>query len=131
MEINAKGVLNFWFNDTTPSQWFTKDPAFDALLRQRFLDLTHQAIAGELGPWSETPQSGLALVLVLDQFPRQLWRDSAKAFAGDPQALALSLRALELGWVAAEPDQARRQFWLMPLIHSEEMAFLQAPGSGF
>jgi uncharacterized protein (DUF924 family) len=41
MEINAKGVLNFWFNDTTPSQWFTKDPAFDALLRQRFLDLTH------------------------------------------------------------------------------------------
>lgn len=122
MEIDAKAVLNFWFNDTIPSQWFTKDPAFDALLRQRFLELTNQAIAGELGPWSETPQSGLALVLVLDQFPRQLWRDSAKAFAGDPQALALSLRALELGWVKAEPNQARRQFWLMPLMHSEELA---------
>jgi uncharacterized protein (DUF924 family) len=126
MEIDAKAVLNFWFNDTTPSQWFAKDPAFDALLRQRFLELTNQAIAGELGPWSETPQSGLALVLVLDQFPRQLWRDNAKAFAGDPQALALSLRALELGWVKAEPNQARRQFWLMPLMHSEELAVQEA-----
>ena len=60
--------------------------------------------------------------MLLDQFPRQLWRDTAKAFAGDPQALALSLRAVQLGWVEAEPDQARRQFWLMPLMHSEELA---------
>ncbi len=126
MVIEAKAVLNFWFNDTTPSQWFAKDPAFDALVRQRFQDLTSQAIAGELAPWSETPQSGLALVLLLDQFPRQLWRDSAKAFAGDPRALTLSLRALELGWVEAEPDQARRQFWLMPLMHSEELTVQEA-----
>jgi hypothetical protein len=69
--------------------------------------------------------------LLLDQFPLQLWRDTAKAFAGDPQAPALSLQAVQLGWVGAEPDQARRQFWLMPLMHSEEMAFLQTPGSGF
>ena len=126
MEIDAKAVLNFWFNDTTPSQWFTKDPAFDALLRQRFLELTNRAIAGELDPWSETPQDALALLLLLDQFPRQLWRDTAKAFAGDPQALALSLQALDRGWVEAEPDQARRQFWLMPLMHSEELAVQEA-----
>ena len=126
MEIDAKAVLNFWFNDTTPSQWFTKDPAFDALLRQRFLELTNRAIAGELGPWSETPQDALALLLLLDQFPRQLWRNNAKAFAGDTQALALSLRSLQLGWVEAEPDQARRQFWLMPLMHSEELAVQEA-----
>jgi uncharacterized protein (DUF924 family) len=131
MEINAKGVLNFWFNDTRPSQSFSKDLDFDSLLRQRFLDLTHQAIAGELGPWSESPQDALALLLLLDQFPRQLWRDTARAFAGDPRALALSLKAVQLGWVAAETDQARRQFWLMPLMRSEEMAFLQTPGSGF
>jgi uncharacterized protein (DUF924 family) len=130
MEINAKGVLNFWFNDTRPSQWFSKDLDFDSLLRQRFLDLTHQAIAGELGPWSESPQDALALLLLLDQFPSQLWRDTARAFAGDPRALALSLKAVQLGWVAAETDQARRQFWLMPLMRSEEMAFLQTPGSG-
>ena len=126
MEIDAQAVLNFWFNDTTPNQWFTKDPAFDALVRQRFLDLTRQAIAGELAPWSETPQGGLALLLLLDQFPRQLWRNSAMAFAGDPQALALSLQALDRGWVEAEADQARRQFWLMPLMHSEELAVQEA-----
>jgi uncharacterized protein (DUF924 family) len=126
MEIDAQAVLNFWFNDTTPNQWFTKDPAFDALVRHHFLDLTRRAIAGELAPWSESPQHGLALLLLLDQFPRQLWRDSAMAFAGDPQALALSLQALDRGWVKAEHDQARRQFWLMPLMHSEQLAVQEA-----
>jgi len=122
----ANGVLAFWFAETQPNQWFSKDPAFDALVRQRFLDLTRQAIAGELGPWSESPQGGLALLLLLDQFPRQLWRDRAEAFAGDPRALALSLKAVQLGWVEAEPDQARRQFWLMPLMHSEQLAVQEA-----
>ena len=122
MRINAEAVLNFWFNDTPPRQWFSKDPAFDALVRERFLELTRQAIAGDLGRWSETPQGGLALVLLLDQFPRQLWRESAMAFAGDGQALALSRQAVDRGWVEAEPQQARRQFWLMPLMHSEALA---------
>ena len=96
MEINAKGVLNFWFNDTRPSQWFSKDLGFDSLLRQRFLDLTHQAIAGELGPWSESPQDALALLLLLDQFPSQLWRDTARAFAGDPQSEVAGFIFLQL-----------------------------------
>jgi len=122
VRINAEAVLNFWFNDTPPRQWFSKDPAFDALVRERFLELTRQAIAGDLGRWSETPQGGLALVLLLDQFPRQLWRESAMAFAGDGQALALSRQAVDRGWVEAEPQQARRQFWLMPLMHSEALA---------
>jgi uncharacterized protein (DUF924 family) len=126
VEIDAEAVLNFWFNDTSPSQWFRKDPVFDALLRERFLGLTRQAIAGELGRWSETPQGGLALVLLLDQFPRQLWRESAMAFAGDGQALALSQQALKWGWVEAEPEQPRRQFWLMPLMHSEDLAVQEA-----
>ena len=61
-------------------------------------------------------------MLLLDQFPRQIWRDTAMAFSGDLQAVALSLRAVELGWLEAEPEQPRRQFWLMPLMHSEELA---------
>ena len=109
-----------------PRQWFAKDPAFDALLRDRFLDLTRQALAGELDPWGTEAAGGLALVLLLDQFPRQIWRDTAMAFAGDPQALPLSLRAVELGWLEAEPEQARRQFWLMPLMHSEDLAVQEA-----
>ena len=115
-------VLDFWFVQSRPRQWFAKDAAFDALLRERFLGLTRRAIAGELDDWNAEPSRGLALVLLLDQFPRQIWRDTAMAFAGAPQALALSLQAVERGWLEAEAEQARRQFWLMPLMHSEDLA---------
>ena len=118
----AGEVLAFWFVESRPRQWFAKDPAFDALLRERFLGLTRRAIAGELDAWNEEPSRGLALVLLLDQFPRQFWRDTAMAFAGDLQALALSLMAVERGRLEAEDEQARRQFWLMPLMHSEDLA---------
>ena len=118
----AGQVLEFWFNETPPSQWFAKQPAFDALLRERFLGLTQRAIAGEFQAWKTEPTRLLALVLLLDQFPRQIWRHTAMAFAGDHQALELSLRAVELGWLEAEPEQARRQFWLMPLMHAEDLA---------
>jgi hypothetical protein len=67
-------ILRFWFSETQPRQWFVKDPAFDALVRDRFLGLTRQAIAGELAAWTAEATGGLALVLLLDQFPRQIWR---------------------------------------------------------
>ena len=122
----ASQVLAFWFTETQPRQWFAKDPAFDALVGERFQGPTRQAIAGELDAWSAEPTEALALVLLLDQFPRQIWRDTAMAFAGDPQAQALSLQALDRGWVEAEPEEARRQFWLMPLMHSEDLAVQEA-----
>jgi uncharacterized protein (DUF924 family) len=115
----ASQVLAFWFSETQPRQWFAKDPAFDALVGERFLGLTRRAIAAE-------PTEALALVLLLDQFPRQIWRDTAMAFAGDPQAQALSLQALDRGWVEAESEETRRQFWLMPLMHSEDLAVQEA-----
>ena len=118
----ARELLTFWFGQTQPRQWFAKDPAFDALVEGRFSDLSRTAIAGGISRWGETPESGLALVLLLDQIPRQIWRDSSLAFAGDPQALALALAALQQGWITAEPEPARRQFWLMPLMHAEELA---------
>jgi len=122
----ASEVLEFWFVETRPHQWFAKEPAFDDLVQQRFLRLTRRAIAGDLDAWDAEPTGALALVLLLDQFPRQIWRDTAMAFAGDPQALALSQKAVELGWVAAESAQARRQFWLMPLMHSEDLTVQEA-----
>ena len=122
----ASEVLEFWFVETRPHQWFAKEPAFDDLVQQRFLRLTRRAIAGDLDAWDAEPTGALALVLLLDQFPRQIWRDSAMAFAGDPQALRLSLRAVELGWLETEPEQARRQFWLMPLMHSEDLTVQEA-----
>jgi len=118
----AGEVLAFWFGETRPRQWFAKDAAFDGLVRERFLVLTRRAIASELDAWNAEPAGALALVLLLDQFPRQIWRDTAMAFAGDPQALVLSLKAVEFGWLEAEAEQARRQFWLMPLMHAEDLA---------
>ncbi len=122
----AGEVLDFWFVQSRPRQWFAKDAAFDGLVRNRFLGLIRQALAGELDAWSAAATEALALVLLLDQFPRQIWRDTAMAVAGDPQALALSLGAVESGWLEAEPEQARRQFWLMPLMHSEDLAVQEA-----
>ena len=93
----ADELLAFWFVETRPRQWFAKDAAFDGLVRDRFLELTRQALAGDLETWDAEAPGGLALVLLLDQFPRQIWRDTAMAFAGDPHALALSLRGVEKG----------------------------------
>jgi len=122
MLMDAPAVLAFWFEETSPRQWFAKDQAFDQAVQERFIGLTRTAIAGGLAGWGEDPASALALVLVLDQFTRQIWRDSAMAFAGDPQALALSRQGVERGWVAAEPEPTRRQFWLMPQMHAEDLA---------
>jgi len=122
----AAEVLEFWFVQSQPRQWFVKDPAVDQLLQERFLGLTRRAISGDLDAWGTEATGGLALVLLLDQFPRQIWRDTAMAFAGDSQALALSLKAVERGWLEAELEQARRQFWLMPLMHSEDLAVQEA-----
>jgi uncharacterized protein (DUF924 family) len=97
-EEQAKEVLDFWFVRSQPRQWFSKDPVFDALLTQRFLALTRQALAAELEAWNAEPSP----------------------------ALALSLKAVEQGWLEAEPEQARRQFWLMPLMHSEDLAVQDA-----
>ena len=122
----ASEVLEFWFVETRPHQWFAKDPAFDDLVRQRFLSLTRRAISGELDAWDAEPTGTLALVPLLDQFPRQIWRDSAMAFAGDPKALTLSLREVEQGCLEVEQERPRRQFWLMPLMHSEDIAVQEA-----
>ena len=117
-----QAILAFWFQQCRPWQWFRRNDSFDQCLRERFADLVEQALAGDLQDWEAEPSSCLALVLLLDQFSRQIWRDQARAFAGDQRALQLSQRSLERGWIAAEPQQARRQFWLMPMLHSEEPA---------
>lgn len=115
-------VLRFWFEETPAAAWFRPGAEGDRAVRERFGTLTEQALAGGLEAWGESAPDALALQLVLDQFPRQIWRDQARAFAGDRQAQALTLRALEAGWIAAEPAPERRPFWLMPLMHSEDLA---------
>ena len=122
--MTADDVLEFWFQQCRPWQWFRRRDSFDALVRDRFAALVERALAGELEAWAHTPSGGLALVLLLDQFSRQIWRGEAQAFAGDLQAHALSQDALQRGWIQQEQERAKRQFWLMPLLHSEEQEVL-------
>ena len=89
-------------------------------MRDRFGALVERAVVGDLQNWADRPCSALALVLLLDQFSRQIWRGKARAFSGDRQALTVALKGVQQGWVAAEPQRPRRQFWLMPLLHSED-----------
>ena len=122
--MTADDVLEFWFQQCRPWQWFRRRDSFDALVRDRFAALVERALAGELEAWAHTPSGGIALVLLLDQFSRQIWRGEAQAFAGDLQAQALSQDALQRGWIQQEQERAKRQFWLMPLLHSEEQEVL-------
>ena len=121
MESSPNEVLRFWFEDCRPHQWFQRNSDFDALVFKRFGELTSSALNGDLNHWNKNPTSALALVLILDQFCRQLWRNQPTAFAGDRQALHLTHRALAEGWIACEPQRVRRQFWLMPMLHSEQL----------
>ena len=122
----ADGILRFWFEDCHPWQWFRHNPHFDQNIRERFGDLCYSAQAGDLADWTQDAASALALVLLLDQFSRHVWRGESQAFAGDARAVSLSREALRQGWIQSEPERARRQFWLMPLLHSEEIATVES-----
>ena len=117
----ADAILTFWFRDCRPIQWFRGGPGMDHAIRDRFGETVQQAIDGDCQHWHRHPQTALALVLLLDQFPRHIWRGKAAAYAGDQQALELSLLAEEKGWLQQETQRARRQFWLMPRLHSEHL----------
>lgn len=112
-------VLSFWMSE--PARWWKKDAAFDEQIRGRFLAL-HDAInRGEHESWLDTPRGALAYVIALDQFSRNMFRESPRAFASDPRARAATKRALERGDDRALPAD-ERVFLYMPLMHSEDLA---------
>ncbi len=114
-------VLRFWFVECSPSDWFKKDPLFDARLAARFGRLVARALLGDLEAWTETADGCLALILALDQFPRGMYRNTPKAFAGDARALAISQHCLKAGYVAGCDDASKRHFMLIPMMHSEDI----------
>ena len=118
---NPVEILTFWFEDIDRSLWFKKDADFDRLLAERFGALHAQASLGELSAWRDTPQGRLAEVIVLDQFSRNLFRDSPTAFAQDVMALVLAQEAVRCGADAAL-DAQERVFLYMPYMHSESLA---------
>ena len=115
------GILNFWFEEISPEFWFKKDIAFDNQLKQQFGPLVEQALAGQLDKWADHSEGRLALILLLDQMTRNIYRDTPKAFAGDDMACALSLRSVADGYLETEDDIDKRHFLLMPMMHSEDI----------
>lgn len=116
-------VLRFWFEEHGSEDWFKKSDEFDAKIRDRFLSVYEAAAAGRLDGWRETAPGCLALILVLDQFPRNLFRNDPRAFATDAAARDVTRHVLGRGFDTA-PDVAeeRRIFFYMPLEHSEDLA---------
>jgi uncharacterized protein (DUF924 family) len=118
--ISSADVVSFWA-EAGPKRWFAKDDAFDAAIRERFLALHERAAAGELAGWEATSEGSLALLILLDQFPRNMFRSSPRAFATDPQALAIAERAIARGDDTRVPKELRTFFYL-PHQHAEDLA---------
>ena len=113
-------VLAFW-RAAGPDKWFEKDDAFDAEIRERFLDTYVAAAAGRLAAWEDEAESALALVIVLDQFPRNMFRGDARTYVADPLARMVADRAILRGFDKryAPPE---RTFFYLPFEHSENLA---------
>ncbi len=129
MGIATSGeILDFWFlppgapgHGRFRGEWFRKDAAFDAAIRARFLPTVAAALAGGLAEWEAAPRDALALLLVLDQLPRNLFRGEARAFAGDERARRLAGGMLEKGWDRAL-NGVERLFVYLPFEHGESLA---------
>ena len=115
----AREVLAFWFLDLMPKDWFSSSDGLDRTIASRFGDLLEQAKRGDLEHWATSPRGTLALVIVLDQFSRNIHRGSGEAFAQDPAAQKLTLDAIE---TCADEKLGldERQFLYMPLMHAED-----------
>ena len=113
-----QSVLQFWFREASPSQWWKVDPAFDRVITERFGEIHSRAARGELFEWRADAQGRLAEVIVLDQFSRNIHRGSHRAFSTDVLALALAQEAVAVKADLALPTEERLFFYL-PYMHSE------------
>ena len=117
-ETNYQDVLSFWFEEIEPASWWKKDTAFDALIKSRFAAVHNRAAACELLDWRVEAQGRLAEIIVLDQFSRNIYRDTVRAFACDDVALVLAQEAVVLG-MDQTLSAVQRSFMYMPYMHSE------------
>jgi len=119
-QATAAEIVAFW-REAGPEKWFEKNEAFDAEIRARFLSEVEAAARDEFAGWEDSAEGVYALLLLLDQFPRNLYRGSPQAFAADALALAVAGRAIARGFDRAFENPERR-FIYMPFMHSEDLA---------
>ena len=117
----AQEILDFWFSDEVRKLWFNSTPEFDASLRERFLPLWQQASRGELDHWHENAAGCLALVILLDQFPLNMFRADAQSFATEAQSREVAQLAIDQG-LDEGLEVKQRAFLYMPFMHSESLA---------
>ena len=118
--MKPEDIINFWFKEIPTKSWFVKDTDFDSLLIDRFSAVHEKACKCELQPWRETPHGRLAEIIILDQFSRNMFRDTPKAFSSDSLALALSQEAVF--YKANEKlTSSEKSFLYMPFMHSESL----------
>jgi uncharacterized protein (DUF924 family) len=117
-DTTPAAVIAFW-RGAGPDRWYEKDAAFDEEIRRRFLK-AYEAAAGKLAAWETSAEGALALLILLDQFPRNMFRGQTRSYAADPLARAVASRAILNGFDGAFPDL--RDFFYLPFSHSENLA---------
>jgi uncharacterized protein (DUF924 family) len=118
MNKNYKDIITFWFNELNPKQWWKVDNELDQLIKQRFEKVLNQASLGELFHWRIDSHGRLAEIIILDQFSRNIYRNTAQAFTQDPLALVLAQEAVTIeSYRDLSPTET--SFLLMPYMHSE------------
>lgn len=121
MTVTVDEVLEFWFNETDREDWFERSDPFDRIVRERFSEAVETARSGGFADWRESARGCLATIILIDQFSRNIYRDSPKAWSADDLGLACTHAALARG-DDAQLDPDERKFLYMPLMHSEELA---------
>jgi uncharacterized protein (DUF924 family) len=116
----AKSIIDFWFIEISPKQWWVKSVEFDDLISQRFFTIYEETRGGKYLDWINSAQSCLARIIVLDQFPRNMFREKPESFRTDVLALAATKHAISLGFDIGMPSQ-HKAFLYMPLMHSEAL----------
>jgi uncharacterized protein (DUF924 family) len=119
----ARDVLSFW-REAGPDKWFKKSDTFDREIKERFGALHAEAAAGKHDDWAKTPEGSLALLILFDQFSRNLFRGSAETFARDERAREIAREAVK-GGLDSEIDAGLRKFFYMPFMHSESLDDLE------
>ncbi len=119
--VAPEEVLAFWLDEANPEDWYKSDPAFDAAIRDKFLQSWTEATEGALGLWLTHPSGTLAYIILTDQFPRNMFRGTRHAFATDELARAAAKMAIERNW-DMKIDEPARQFFYLPLMHAENLS---------
>lgn len=119
--LPSPGEVTAFWRDAGPRRWFAKNEAFDAEFKARFEPAHHLAAAGALDHWAADAEGALALLLLLDQLPRNAWRGSGRMFATDGRALAVAQAAIAAGF-DQQVEPALRPFFYLPFMHSESLA---------